>query len=81
MTLTEALIFNTEQNRFLGKWRRNHPPPRLQLRPTDCPSHCLPLNLRSFPLPIIPLYLLTEKKKKLLIAGYLPLKRKTGDEW
>ena len=63
MTLTEALIFNTEQNRFLGKWRRNHPPPRLQLRPTDCPSHCLPLNLRSFPLPIIPLYLLTEKKK------------------
>ena len=84
MTLTEALIFNTEQNRFLGKWRRNHPPPalprpRLKLRPTDCPSHCLPLSLRSFPLPIIPLYLLTEKK--LLIAGYLPLKRKTGDEW
>ena len=72
MTLTEALIFNTEQNRFLGKWRRNHPP-RLKLRPTDCPSHCLPLSLRSFPLPIIPLYLLTAKKKLL--------KRKTGDEW
>ena len=68
MTLTEALIFNTEQNRFLGKWRRNHPPPAvprpwLQLRPTGCLSLCLPLSLRSFPLPIIPLYLLTEKKK------------------
>ena len=89
MTLTEALIFNTEQNRVLGKWRNHHPPalprPRLQLRPTDCPSHCLPLSLRSFPLPIIPLCLSRkkrkEKKKKLLIAGYPPLKRKTGDEW
>ena len=80
MTLTEALIFNTEQNRVLGKWRRNHRP-RLQLRPTDCPSHCLPLSLRSFPLPIIPLCLSQKKSKKLLIAGYLPLKRKTGDEW
>ena len=67
MTLTEALIFNTEQNRVLGKWRRNHPSPalprpRFQLRPTDCPSHCLPLSLRSCPLPIIPLCLSRKKK-------------------
>ena len=61
MTLTEALIYNTEQNRVLGKWRRNHPPPRLQLRPTDCPSHCLPLSLKSCSLPVIPC--LSRKKK------------------
>ena len=45
------------------------PRPRLQLRPTDCPSHCLPLSLRSFPLPIIPLYLLTDKKPLACVAG------------
>ena len=42
MTLTEALIYNTEQNRVLGKWRRNHPPPAsnsvlLTVRPTAFP--------------------------------------------
>ena len=81
MTLTEALIFNTEQNRFLGKWRRNHPPPPasnsvlLTVRPTAFPltwDHSLSL---------LSLYIFSRKKKKILIAGYLPLKRKTGDEW
>ena len=78
MTLTGALIFNTEQNRVLGKWRRNHSPrpappctalprPRLQLRPTDCPSYCLFLSLRSCSLPIIPLCL--SLKKKILIPS------------
>ena len=68
MTLTEALIFNTEQNRFLGKWRRNHPPPPRLASPPASNFVLLTVRPTAFPLAwdhslsLLSLYIFSRKK-------------------